>query len=156
MSLHGIRFPHTIRSIGNGASSFLGTKNFVHQIKFFLGGLHTYSHAFAQTLHFTLLRVTLTPSSGYTRFLPTMLPRREASSEESNATTSTPVAYLALALQEMIQLQKQRPPLTIELDTHSQLPNFVDQMNAETVDSWIRSLSTYLKTSRKVEDAIKL
>jgi hypothetical protein len=85
-----------------------------------------------------------------------MLPQREASSEESNVTTSTPVAYLALALQEMIQLQKQRPPLTIELDTRSQLPNFVDQMNAETVDSWIRSLSTYLKTSRKVEDAIKL
>jgi hypothetical protein len=85
-----------------------------------------------------------------------MLPRREASSEESNATTSTPVAYLALALQEMIQLQKQRPPLTIELDTHSQLPNFVDQMNVDTVDSWIRSLSTYLKTSRKVESAIKL
>jgi hypothetical protein len=44
----------------------------------------------------------------------------------------------------------------MQLDTHFQLPKFVGQMNGETVDSWIRSLSTYFKTSPEMEEATKL
>ena len=44
----------------------------------------------------------------------------------------------------------------MQLDTRFQLPKFVSQMNGETVDSWIRSLSTYFKTLLEMEEAIKL
>jgi hypothetical protein len=49
-----------------------------------------------------LLKVNLTPSSGSLLCLKTMPPGREVSSEESNATTSTPVEELVLALHELI------------------------------------------------------
>jgi hypothetical protein len=65
------------------------------------------------------------------------------------------VAYLAVDLQELIRIQKQRPPTTMHLDTCFQLPNFVGQMNGKTMDSWLHSLSTYFKTSPEMEDATK-
>jgi len=37
----------------------------------------------------------------------------------------------------------------MHLDTRPQLPKFVDQMDAETVDSWLCILSTYFNTSPK-------
>jgi hypothetical protein len=49
-----------------------------------------------------------------------------------------------------------RTPLTMQLDTHFQLPKFIRKMNGETVHSWIRSLSTYFKTSPKMEESTKL
>jgi hypothetical protein len=42
------------------------------------------------------------------------------------------------------------------MDTHFQLPKFTGQMNGETVDSWIHSLSMYFKTSPEMEEATKL
>jgi hypothetical protein len=86
----------------------------------------------------------------------TMLPRQEASSEESSVATSTSVEDLTLALQELIRLQQQHPPVTMQLDTHFQLPKFVGQMNGEMVNSWIHSLSTYFNTSPEMEEATKL
>jgi hypothetical protein len=44
----------------------------------------------------------------------------------------------------------------MQLDTHFQLPKFIGQMNGETIDSWIHSLSTYFKTSPEMEEATKL
>jgi hypothetical protein len=85
-----------------------------------------------------------------------MSPRREASSEDSTPDTSSPVADLALALQELLRLQQRRPPAGMQLDTRFQLPKFVGQMHGETVDSWICSLSTYFKTSPEMEETTKL
>jgi hypothetical protein len=103
----------------------------------------------------------LTPllSRGYTPSFPclqTMPPRREVSNEESSAATSTPIEELALALHELLRLQQRQTPVTMQLDTHFQLPKFIGQMNGETVDSWIRSLSTYFKTSPEMEESTKL
>ena len=44
----------------------------------------------------------------------------------------------------------------MQLDTRPQLPKFIDQMNAETVDSWLCILSTYFNTSPQMEEANKL
>jgi hypothetical protein len=44
----------------------------------------------------------------------------------------------------------------MQLDTRFQLPKFVGHMNGETVDSWIRSLSMYFKTSHEMEEATEL
>jgi hypothetical protein len=135
--------------------SVLGTKTSSPGSIFFLGSSCLVSRfcserAFhpSQGFFHTLLRV-------YSK-LPTMLPRREASNEESSTDTSSLMKYLALALQELIRLQQRRPPATMQLDTHFQLPKVVGQMNGETMDSWICSLSTYFKTSRKMEEATKL
>lgn len=43
----------------------------------------------------------------------------------------------------------------MRLDTHPQLAKFVDQMNGETVDSWLCILSTYFNTSPQMEEANK-
>jgi hypothetical protein len=78
-----------------------------------------------------------------------MMPQRETSSVESILDTSSPVADLVLDLQELIWIQHRRPPTTMQLDTRPQLPKFIDQMNAETVDSSLCILSTYFNTSPK-------
>jgi hypothetical protein len=44
----------------------------------------------------------------------------------------------------------------MQLDTRPQSPKFVDQMNVETVGSWIFILSTYFNTSPQMEEANKL
>ena len=43
----------------------------------------------------------------------------------------------------------------MKLDTQFKLSKFFEQMNGETVDSWIRSLSTYFKTSIDMEKDTK-
>jgi hypothetical protein len=85
-----------------------------------------------------------------------MPPRREVSSEDSSAATSTPIEELALALHELLRLQQRRTLATMQLDTRFQLPKFIGQMNGEMVDSWIRSLSTYFNTSPEMEESTKL
>jgi hypothetical protein len=44
----------------------------------------------------------------------------------------------------------------MELDTHLQLPKFSGQMNGETIDSWLHSLSTYFCTCLEIIDDMKL
>jgi hypothetical protein len=85
-----------------------------------------------------------------------MPPQRENSSEESSVAMSSPVEDLVLALHELLRLQQCNTPSTMQLDTCFQLSNFVRKMNGKTVDSWICSLSTYFKTSPKMEESTKL
>ena len=44
----------------------------------------------------------------------------------------------------------------MQLDTHFQLPKFLKKMIVETIDSWLRSLSTYFKTCLEMEEDMKL
>ena len=85
-----------------------------------------------------------------------MLPRREPSIEDSASTVSAPVQDLAHALHELLRLQQCRATTPMQFDTRFQLPKFSGQMNGETVDSWLRSLSTYFKTCPKMEEDMKL
>jgi len=84
-----------------------------------------------------------------------IMPPRQERQEPSHA--DSPVNDLARALHELITLQQQqRPPGQMQLDTRFQLPKFSGQMNGETVDSWIRSLSNYFKTCPTMDEEMKL
>jgi len=83
-----------------------------------------------------------------------MPPHRENLGDESD-TTSTPIQDLMLALNELMQLQRQQTS-PIMLDTRFQHPKFSRQMNGDMVDSWIRSFSTYFKASPQLQEAAKL
>ena len=85
-----------------------------------------------------------------------MSPRREPSTEDSSFTVSAPVQDLAHALHEFLCLQQHQATTPMQLDTRFQLPKFSGQMNGETVDSWLRSLSTYFKTCPAMEEDMKL
>jgi hypothetical protein len=85
-----------------------------------------------------------------------MPPRREPSTEDSASTVSAPVQDLAHTLHELLRLQQRRATTPMQLDTRFQLPKFSGQMNGETVDSWLRSLSTYFKTCLEMEEDMKL
>ena len=85
-----------------------------------------------------------------------MLPRRETSTEDSTSIVYAPVQYIAHALHELLRLQQRRATTPMQLDTRFQLPKFLGQMNGETVDSWLRSLSTYFKTCPKMEEDMEL
>ena len=71
-----------------------------------------------------------------------MPPHREPPTEESSSTISAPVQDLAHALHELLRLQQRRATTPMQLDTCFQLPNFLGQMNGETMDSWLHNLST--------------
>lgn len=68
---------------------------------------------------------------------------------------STLVQELALSLHELPRLQQRQTRATMKLDTQFELSKFFEQMNGETVDSWIHSLSTYFKTSVDMEKDTK-
>ena len=85
-----------------------------------------------------------------------MPPRRQPSTKDSASTVSAPVQDLAHALHELLRLQQRRATTPMQLDTRFQLPKFSGQMNGETVDSWLRSLSTYFKTCPEMEEDMKL
>ena len=83
------------------------------------------------------------------------MPPRPVRQEPS--TVDSPINDLARALQELIMMQQQQcPPGQMQLDTCFQLPKFSGQMNGETVDSWICSLSNYFRTCPTMEEEIKL
>ena len=86
-----------------------------------------------------------------------MLPRQEHQEQPEPSPAASPVNDLARALQELITLQQQqRPPGPMQLDARFQLPKFSGQMNGETVDSWIRSLSNYFRTCPTMNEEMKL
>ena len=85
-----------------------------------------------------------------------MLPHREPSTEDSTSIVFAPVQDLAHALHELLHLQQRQVTTPMQLDTHFQLTKFWGQMDGETLDSWLRSLSTYFKTCPKMEEDMKL
>lgn len=85
-----------------------------------------------------------------------MPPHREPSIEDSASTVSAPIQDLAHALRELLHLQQRQATTPMQLDTHFQLSKFFGQMNGETVDSWLHSLSTYFKTCPVMEEDMKL
>jgi len=68
---------------------------------------------------------------------------REAAPENSTTSVSTPTRVLVDALHQIIQMQPRPTPATLQLDAKFQLPSYAGQMNGETINSWIRNLSTY-------------
>ena len=85
-----------------------------------------------------------------------MPPRRKPSTEDSTSTVFAPIQDLAHALHELLRLQQCQATTPMQLDMRFQLPKFSGQMNGETVDSWLHSLSTYFKTCPKMEEDMKL
>jgi len=58
---------------------------------------------------------------------------------------STTTQDLAEALHQLIQMQQRQPPAVLHLDARVQLPKFSGQMNGETVETWIWSISIYFR-----------
>ena len=85
-----------------------------------------------------------------------MPPHREPSTKDLTSTVFAPIQDLAHALHELLSLQQRQATTPMQLDTCFQLPKFSRQMNGETVDSWLRSLSTYFKACPAMEEDMQL
>ena len=75
-----------------------------------------------------------------------MPPQRDTLAVYSDCNTLNPIQDISSALNELLRMQQQNNPDPFRLYTKIQLPKFAGQTNGEAVDSWIRSLSTYLNT----------